>query len=454
METGERPSLLFLLLRQLGVPAPDRGAARAGFLLAGLVSLPFLAALSVFALPAALAAFALLQLAAAGVYLVYADASALTPLFSPLRALRVARCGADYVADFLSGPLPAALRWMLRTLAAPPAREKLRVSRGVPYSSHFSFDVYPCAPGFPLPRERTRFPRRDSEDATLAPVLVILHGGFWRSGDKAIYGPAARWWRDKGFVVVVGNYGIYPKSRLHAQLHSLRSLLLSVHDSIRAYGGSPSRIFLLAHDSGAHLALLSLLLDAETASAPPGPGSPPRSGTESGSEASRGRRSSVLARSGPRLPPIEGVILVGGVYDVVEQDRWERSRGWEHVSALNRVMGPSLPQASPLHRLSSLLPSPPPPTFPRRWWLVHGSRDPLVPCAPAREFAALLEKYLSLPPSPSPLPGTPEGGDEGRVPEAEVRTWFPPARHFDLVAGTVFDTSPYAAGFEEGGEEG
>lgn len=34
-----------------------------------------------------------------------------------------------------------------------------------------------------------------------------------------------------------------------------------------------------------------------------------------------------------------------------------------------------------------------------------------------------------------------------------VRTWFPAgARHFDLVAGTVFDTSPYAGDFEEGVE--
>jgi hypothetical protein len=36
---------------------------------------------------------------------------------------------------------------------------------------------------------------------------------------------------------------------------------------------------------------------------------------------------------------------------------------------------------------------------------------------------------------------------------ARVETWFPAnARHFDLIAGTVFDTSPYAVDFEEGVE--
>jgi hypothetical protein len=33
------------------------------------------------------------------------------------------------------------------------------------------------------------------------------------------------------------------------------------------------------------------------------------------------------------------LVLVGGVYDLMEQERWEKSRGWEQISALSRVMG-------------------------------------------------------------------------------------------------------------------
>lgn len=426
-----RPPLHILLIRYLGLSTREGGIPR-WFLFLCAVPVAFFAA--TFFVPLLVTAWLVIYATVFSVYLVYSDVSPVPLLWHPFAALRVFRTALSQVRDFLAGPFPAGLKHVLRTLSGSE-KTRLKIARDVNYAGSYAMDVYPCREGFPLPRERTLRPGKD--ELKYSPVLVIVHGGMWRSGDKGIYAPAAKWWRARGFVVVVANYGVFPKAKLAGQLSSLRSLLSSVHDRIRVYGGQPSRMFVMAADSGAHLLLLSLLLDIEASLNPvvSGPGSPGRdSGAESSSSNPR-RRSSLLPRSTPRLPPIKGLILLAGVYDTVFQNSWDSERGWSDVSALRRVLGPDLVAASPIHRLQALIPQSPPALFPKTW-IIHGTKDELTPLSGAVEFARLLRKWL------------------GSSTDAEdrVKTTWLDAGHFELIAGGTFDTSPLAGEIEEGME--
>lgn len=92
-----------------------------------------------------------------------------------------------------------------------------------------------------------------------APVLVMVHGGGWRTGDKgnAAVGPAlARRYGAEGFVFVGVNYRLVPEGQHPNNVQDVAHALAWVHDHIAEYGGDPDRIYLMGHSAGAHLAAL------------------------------------------------------------------------------------------------------------------------------------------------------------------------------------------------------
>ncbi|MEM8885140.1 MAG: alpha/beta fold hydrolase [Planctomycetota bacterium] len=93
------------------------------------------------------------------------------------------------------------------------------------------------------------------------PVMVMIHGGAWRIGDKR--GPGMT--RDKvphfvgaGYVYVSINYRLSntPGVRHPAHVEDVAAALAWVHDHAKKYGGDPDRIFVMGHSAGAHLAAL------------------------------------------------------------------------------------------------------------------------------------------------------------------------------------------------------
>ncbi|MFQ5503633.1 MAG: alpha/beta fold hydrolase [Planctomycetota bacterium] len=89
------------------------------------------------------------------------------------------------------------------------------------------------------------------------PVLVMIHGGGWRRGDK--WGAArlkSRYFTERGFVFVSINYRLSPAVKHPAHVQDVARALAFVHDEIREYGGNPERIFVMGHSAGAHLAAL------------------------------------------------------------------------------------------------------------------------------------------------------------------------------------------------------
>ena len=91
-----------------------------------------------------------------------------------------------------------------------------------------------------------------------APVLVFIHGGYWRSLDKADHSFIAPAFVNQGACVVVPNYALCPAVTLPQIVMQMVAALAWTHRNISQYGGDPRRITVVGHSAGGHLAAMLL----------------------------------------------------------------------------------------------------------------------------------------------------------------------------------------------------
>ena len=94
--------------------------------------------------------------------------------------------------------------------------------------------------------------------AETLPVVLFVHGGGWRIGDKE--SPAHQnkgsAFSANGVVLVSTNYRLSPAVKHPAHVEDVAAACDWVHDNIKKYGGDPDKIYLMGHSAGAHLVLL------------------------------------------------------------------------------------------------------------------------------------------------------------------------------------------------------
>jgi uncharacterized protein (TIGR03067 family) len=88
------------------------------------------------------------------------------------------------------------------------------------------------------------------------PVVLWIHGGGWRRGDKANVQQKPQAFVDRGFVFVSANYRFVPDVTVAEQAGDIAKAIRWIHDHAQDYGGSPDSIFIAGHSAGAHLAAL------------------------------------------------------------------------------------------------------------------------------------------------------------------------------------------------------
>lgn len=88
------------------------------------------------------------------------------------------------------------------------------------------------------------------------PVVVWIHGGGWRRGDKANVQLKPKAFVDRGFVFVSVNYRLHPAVTYKEQAGDVARAIKHVHANAARVGGAPDRIYLMGHSAGAHLAAL------------------------------------------------------------------------------------------------------------------------------------------------------------------------------------------------------
>lgn len=90
------------------------------------------------------------------------------------------------------------------------------------------------------------------------PVLVFIHGGYWRSLDKADHSFVAPSFRRFGACVVIPNYPLCPIVTIEQLIMSQVKALAWIYRNIAQFGGDPSRITVIGHSAGGHLAAMML----------------------------------------------------------------------------------------------------------------------------------------------------------------------------------------------------
>lgn len=180
-------------------------------------------------------------------------------------------------------------------------------------------------------------------------LVVMCHGGAWGSGRPWMYRLTASPFLEKEYSVAIWGYRTYPDATVDGQVEDLRNALLKVKS---LYPSIPTT--LVGHSSGAHVAVLGVLRE--------------------------------------KLPRIDHVISIAGVYDIPSHFEFETGRGVEQISALQPACGfnqEEWKQRSPTCLLREHLfeqnNNNPPHELPNML-LLHGAKDTVVPYTSAVDF--------------------------------------------------------------------
>ncbi len=95
--------------------------------------------------------------------------------------------------------------------------------------------------------------------AARAPIVLMVHGGGWRRGDKAspgVVGNKAAYWLVRGAVLVSTNYRMVPEALPLEQARDVARAVASVQQHAAQWGADPARMILMGHSAGAHLVAL------------------------------------------------------------------------------------------------------------------------------------------------------------------------------------------------------
>lgn len=88
------------------------------------------------------------------------------------------------------------------------------------------------------------------------PIVVWIHGGGWRQGDKRGVQKKAEAFGEKGFVFVSTNYRFVPDVTVKEMMADIAKAIRWTHDHAKEFGGDPNSIVVMGHSAGAHLAAL------------------------------------------------------------------------------------------------------------------------------------------------------------------------------------------------------
>lgn len=213
-------------------------------------------------------------------------------------------------------------------------------------------------------------PRREGS----FPAVVIVHGGGWESGSRAMETSLALALADRGYVAIPVSYRLGQSGRFPLCLQDLASATSWVHEHAADYGIDRQRIFLLGASAGAQL--VSWL------------------GASQGSVAEE----RVLGRTVPRLA---GVVNIDGLVDFEDEALLRQQR--ENPSAPTRFLGASHEDRPEVWRLASPLQHLNPSSTPFLF-LQSTSASPILP---GRERMASALGGLGIRSQTRVLPGTP-----------------------------------------------
>lgn len=92
----------------------------------------------------------------------------------------------------------------------------------------------------------------------LKPVVIFIHGGGWRTGDKLAIDllPEKAVLIERGYFVAAINYRLAPENKWPAFMEDAKCAVRHIRANAASYGIDPNRIAVFGASAGAHIALM------------------------------------------------------------------------------------------------------------------------------------------------------------------------------------------------------
>ncbi|MFV0442406.1 MAG: alpha/beta hydrolase [Planctomycetaceae bacterium] len=129
-------------------------------------------------------------------------------------------------------------------LVAAAAGADLQSRLNVPYVAGDAADPLQRLDAFWLPEVKDQ------------PVMVYVHGGGWRRGDKRAVGQKPEAFAKHGFAFVSVNYRLHPQVGFREQSADVAKAIRHVIDTAGKVGVKADSLYLMGHSAGAHLAAM------------------------------------------------------------------------------------------------------------------------------------------------------------------------------------------------------
>ena len=105
------------------------------------------------------------------------------------------------------------------------------------------------------------FPSQTPVKEKGAPVVIFIHGGYWRSLDKMDHSFVVPPFTAQGACVLVPNYALCPAVTIPDIAMQMVKATAWAYRNVHRFGGDPSRISVIGHSAGGHLAAMLLTCD-------------------------------------------------------------------------------------------------------------------------------------------------------------------------------------------------
>lgn len=173
------------------------------------------------------------------------------------------------------------------------------------------------------------------KDRRDVPMVLFVHGGFWRNQDRRYYQPftglhgnVGMALAKHGFAVGVTSYRLFPEARTPDQLADVTSAAQWMVQHAREFGGRSDALFLIGFSAGGHL-VLSVCTDAAR-----------------------------LAQAGIAPPTLRGCASLSGVLDIPLMDVQQDASFHRELTV--PLFGPTAKEQAPYSVLQVIPPSLPP----------------------------------------------------------------------------------------------
>jgi arylformamidase len=88
------------------------------------------------------------------------------------------------------------------------------------------------------------------------PLVVYVHGGGWRNGDRSMVQQKPDFFAEKGWAMASVGYRLLPEAPVEQQAQDVAAAIGKLMADARSLGIDPARIIVMGHSAGAHLAAL------------------------------------------------------------------------------------------------------------------------------------------------------------------------------------------------------